>query len=40
MELVLAIAGTIFPAIFLTSLKDCISILKQYIRKLAADEIK
>ena len=39
-ELVLAIAGTILPAIFFISLKDWVSILKQYIRKFAADDIK
>ena len=39
-ELVLAIAGTILPAIFFIVLKDWTSILKQYILKLAAEDIK
>lgn len=40
MELVLAIAGTMFPAIFFTSLKDCCWMLKQCILKFAALLIK
>lgn len=39
-EFVLAIAGTMLPAMFLISLKDCLSMLKQNIRKLAALEMK